>query len=125
MTVLIDMNLSPSWVPVLAERNINAIHWSQVGSNDAPDREIFLYAQQHDCIVFTHDLDFGDILAATGAASPSVIQVRTDDTSPEALIDHFMSATEEFHPYLEKGALITIVLEKYRVRILPVGPADS
>jgi len=32
--------------------------------------------------VFTHDLDFGDILAATGAEAPSVIQVRTEDTTP-------------------------------------------
>jgi predicted nuclease of predicted toxin-antitoxin system len=44
MKLLIDMNLSPDWVSVLKDKNIKAIHWSQVGANDAPDSEIFTYA---------------------------------------------------------------------------------
>jgi len=29
--VLVDMNLSPSWVPALENHGFSAIHWSSVG----------------------------------------------------------------------------------------------
>jgi predicted nuclease of predicted toxin-antitoxin system len=121
MKILIDMNLSPDWVSVLGDKNIDAVHWSQIGSPKAPDHQIFSYAQSNDYVVFTHDLDFGDILAATGAVSPSVIQLRAEDTSPQALIDLFLSAIQTFKPQLKRGALITVQPEKLRARILPIG----
>ncbi len=40
------------------------------------------WAKTNSHIVFTHDLDFGAILAATNAIAPSVIQVRTQDVMP-------------------------------------------
>jgi predicted nuclease of predicted toxin-antitoxin system len=36
-------------------------------------------------VVFTHDLDFGGVLALTHAAGPSVIQVRSEDPVPEVI----------------------------------------
>ena len=62
MKLLIDMNLSPEWVPVLKERGWDAIHWSSIGDPGAPDREIMTWAKANGHIVFTHDLDFGAIL---------------------------------------------------------------
>jgi predicted nuclease of predicted toxin-antitoxin system len=41
MKLLIDMNLSPDWVPVLSSVGIEAIHWSTVGDPRTPDRTIF------------------------------------------------------------------------------------
>lgn len=38
-------------------------------------------------VVFTHDLDFGDILAATNADDPSVIQVRTQNLHEESAVE--------------------------------------
>lgn len=35
MRILIDMNLSPDWVPVLIEGGFEAVHWSQVGEPNA------------------------------------------------------------------------------------------
>jgi hypothetical protein len=32
MKLLIDMNLSPRWVPFLAASQVEAIHWSSVGA---------------------------------------------------------------------------------------------
>lgn len=43
----------------------------------ATDEEIMRWARENGYVVFTHDLNFGVILAATRAQSPSVIQVRT------------------------------------------------
>ena len=42
----------------------------------AEDSEIMAWASVNDFVVFTHDLDFGAILALTRAEGPSVVQVR-------------------------------------------------
>jgi predicted nuclease of predicted toxin-antitoxin system len=67
MKILIDMNLSPDWVAAFAAEDIESIHWSTVGDPKAQDREIIQYARTNGYIVFTHDLDFGTILALTHA----------------------------------------------------------
>ena len=33
--LVIDMNLSPSWVDFLAENEIESIHWSSIGKSNA------------------------------------------------------------------------------------------
>ena len=85
MKILIDMNLSPEWVAVFKENGFEAVHWSQVGDQRASDRKIMQWARAKGHVVFTNDLDFGAILAATHAQGPSVIQVRTQDVTPEHL----------------------------------------
>ena len=87
MKILIDMNLSPDWVKVLERAGWEAVHWSTVGDMRAPDDVIMLWARENGYIVFTHDLDFGVLLALTRAESPSVIQVRTQDVFPDVLGD--------------------------------------
>lgn len=81
MKILLDMNLSPTWAPLL----IDAVHWMQLGPVNAPDNELFEWARSNDATVFTHDLDFGTLLALTGAESPSVFQIRTQDVTPAVL----------------------------------------
>jgi predicted nuclease of predicted toxin-antitoxin system len=120
MKILIDMNLSPNWTPVFDAAGIESIHWSNVGKHDAPDNEIMKYAEKRGYIIFTHDLDFGDILAATGAESPSVIQVRTQNPVPDMIGTHLLSAIQKFQSYLVEGALITVDLSRSRARILPL-----
>ena len=115
------MNLSPRWANVLLEHHIEAVNWSNVGRVDASDTEIMAYAKANNYTVFTHDLDFGAILAITNSNKPSVIQVRTGDISPAVnahlIIKALLSAATE----IEKGALITIDLNKTRLRILPLS----
>ena len=82
--ILIDMGLSPRWVPLFSERGWKSCHWSEVGDPRATDREIMEWARLHGYVVFTHDLDFGAILAVTSANGPSVIQVRSQKVSQEA-----------------------------------------
>jgi predicted nuclease of predicted toxin-antitoxin system len=76
-------------------------------------------------LLFTHDLDFGDILAATGVASPGVIQLRSEDTSPNALIGLFQEVIQQFRSKLERGALITTDPDKMRARILPIRDIED
>lgn len=121
LRLLIDMNLSPSWVGVLREAGFEAIHWSQLGAHNAPDSELFAWARVNEYIVFTHDLDFGAMLSATRAESPSVFQIRTDDVSPDALAPRTIELLLRFAPQLLSGALIVVDEIRERVRILPLG----
>ena len=120
MKLLIDMNLSPKWVSVLKGAGLEAAHWSHIGRPDAPDSEIMAYARSNGYVVFTHDLDFGAILAATKADCPSVIQIRTQDVTPEHLGPLVVSALHQFEKHLEDGAIVTIDQKKLRARILPL-----
>jgi predicted nuclease of predicted toxin-antitoxin system len=120
MKLLIDMNLSPKWVSVLKEAGWETVHWSEIGNPDAPDHEILSYAKSKKYVIFTHDLDFATILAATKADCPSVIQIRAQDVAPGSLGQLVISALHQFQKDLEDGALITIDQKKLRARILPL-----
>jgi predicted nuclease of predicted toxin-antitoxin system len=121
MKLLIDMNLSPMLCPMLAEAGYEARHWSSVGDPRAADPELLSWAKRESFVLVTHDLDFGAILAATGFASPSVVQIRRRDISPESLIKALTNALSAYHAELENGALVVVDEIKSRVRILPIG----
>jgi len=120
MKILIDMNLSPAWVSVLEEAGHTASHWSTIGSLNAPDREVLLWAKANGYFLFTHDLDFGAILAATEAEGPSVIQIRAQDISPDYAKNLILNILNKFAKNLIQGALISVDEEKSRVRLLPL-----
>lgn len=120
MKLLVDMNLSPRWVQWLDNAGIEAAHWSAIGAPDAPDAEILAYAATHGWVVFTHDLDFGAILAATAAGGPSVVQVRADDVSPEAIGGALVRALRQLEAELGDGALVTVDPRRTRLRVLPL-----
>ncbi len=73
MKLLVDMNLSPSWVDRLAHHGFEAVHWSTIGAATAPDDEILAWAHEHNVVVFTNDLDCSAILAAGAVDGPSVV----------------------------------------------------
>jgi predicted nuclease of predicted toxin-antitoxin system len=118
--ILIDMCLSPAWLDYFATQEIEALHWSDVGDPRASDRSIMDFARRNDMVVFTHDLDFGGILALTHAAGPSVIQVRSEDPVPEVIGVLVASAIVEHAAHLLGGALLTVEPDRMRVRILPI-----
>jgi predicted nuclease of predicted toxin-antitoxin system len=120
--ILIDMNLTPLWVEFLATHGVEAQHWSDLGSPRADDRTITDYARDHGFVIFTHDLDFGSILAVTHARGPSVIQARTADPVPAAIGPMVIAAIRDHASDLDRGALITLEPDRMRARILPIVP---
>lgn len=120
MKLLVDMNLSSTWVDVLRRNGWDALHWSEVGAANAPDQIILKWAREHGYVIITHDLDFGAILAATRASIPSVIQFRTQNIFPEFLEDLAIKALQQYQSLLEQGALIVVDTHKARARILPL-----
>jgi predicted nuclease of predicted toxin-antitoxin system len=119
--LVLDMNLSPEWVQFLRKHGTEAVHWSTVGDPRASDAEIMRWARDNGAVVFTHDLDFGTLLAHTNEGRPSVIQVRTQDVSPDHLGEVIVTVLEQHGAALESGALITVDEARSRVRILPIG----
>ena len=119
MKLLVDMNLSPRWVGLLVDAGIGAAHWSTLGASNAPDSEIMAYAKTNDFIVLTHDLDFGAILAATRGNKPSVVQIRAEDVSPQAIGRHIIAALRQMTTELDQGALLTVDTSRSRLRVLP------
>jgi len=120
MNLLVDMNLSPAWCPVLRRHGHACTHWSDVGDPGAADAVLMEWARRNGCVVVTHDLDFGAILAATQAEGPSVIQMRTRDVLPAAAEHLLATALARYEAELHAGALIVLDEDKARVRILPL-----
>lgn len=120
MKLLIDMNLSPLWTDFFAAKKVDAIHWSTIGAFNAPDREIMAWAADNNYVVFTHDMDFGTLLAVTQVKCPSVIQIRTQNVLPDAIGEMVVLVLRQFESDLEKGALVTVDEGRARVRILPI-----
>ena len=125
MKILVDMNLSPVWIEVFARHGIEAVHWSTIGDPRAVDSLLMNWARENDHIVFTHDLDFGSLLALTKTISPSVIQVRTQDVTPAHLERTVISSLRQHQTSLESGALIILDESRARVRILPLNRSVS
>jgi predicted nuclease of predicted toxin-antitoxin system len=122
MKLLVDMNLSPHWVAVLADAGIEAAHWSILGAHNAPDAVIMAYASANDYVVLTHDLDFSAILAATHGEKPSVVQIRAEDVSPDVIASQVIIALRQMTAELEDGALLTVDPSRTRLRVLPLLP---
>lgn len=120
MKLLVDMNLSPRWVGVLSTSGFEAAHWTSLGASNAPDVAIMSYAKSHDYVVLTHDLDFSAILATTHGSKPSVVQLRSDDVSPDAIGAQVVQALRQMERALEEGALLTIDPSRTRLRVLPL-----
>ncbi|WP_201219744.1 DUF5615 family PIN-like protein [Halochromatium roseum] len=38
LRLVIDVNLSPEWVPILSEAGFEAVHWTEIGDPSASDR---------------------------------------------------------------------------------------
>jgi predicted nuclease of predicted toxin-antitoxin system len=125
MKILIDMNLSPRWVAMLAERGIEAVHWANLGPVNAPDDQIMNYARNEGYTVLTHDLDFSTILAATQGRKPSVVQIRGAEARPESIIEHVAHALTQAAEELAQGALVTVEPHKTRLRILPLAVRNN
>ena len=125
MKLLVDMNLSPSWVERLARHGFEAVHWSTIGTATAPDLEILTWANEHKFVLITNDLDFSAILAASAGGSPSVVQIRTQDLLSDVAVSIVAKALEVHRKDIKRGALLSIDEGGTRVRMLPLKDARN
>jgi predicted nuclease of predicted toxin-antitoxin system len=118
--MVVDMNLSPEWLPYLRRSGWRVHHWKDLGEETAGDDEILGWARNHEAVVFTQDLDFVQLLHASGAAGPSVVLLRIADELDEHLRQHVASIIHRAEKELRRGALLTIKEKGARVRDLPL-----
>lgn len=120
MKVLVDMNLSPEWVAFLAAAGHEGIHWSSVGRPNEHDAVILRHAATTGHIMLTADLDFGELLAAGGTSGPSVVILRSSDTSPGGAGLAVLNVFRVHEEHLLAGALVSVDAARARIRLLPL-----
>lgn len=120
MKLLVDMNLSPSWADRLVRHGFEAVHWSTIGAATAPDVEILAWANEHEFVLITNDLDFSAILAGGAVRGPSVIQLRTQDLLSDLAVRIVAKALQAHREDIKRGALLSIDEGGMRVRMLPL-----
>lgn len=96
------------------------MHWTDAGPPNASDSVIMQFARENNCVILTHDLDFSEILAASGSEKPSVVLVRSEILIPERIGKQVILALRQLESEIEDGALIVIEPGRYRLRILPL-----
>ena len=126
MKFLADMGLARSTVAFLRARAHDAVHLRDQGLERLSDREIVEKAVAEGRVILTHDLDFGRIVAVSGATVPSVITFRLQDMRPAQVNRYLAKVLERFTAELEAGALVSVNERAIRVRPLPVkGRVDA
>lgn len=123
--IIVDMNLSPDWVVFFSTHGFASVHWRDLGPAHADDRLIFDHARQSSAIILTQDLDFGAILAQTGAMRPSVVLLRLADLDPAQVGGRVIEALRKCADELAVGAILTIDEHSPRLRLLPLRRDDS
>ncbi len=78
------------------------------------------WARANGHVVFTHDLDFGTMLALSHATGPSVLQVRGQNVLPEDIGPVVIAALRQHDAALAAGALVVVDVRKSRVRVFPL-----
>jgi predicted nuclease of predicted toxin-antitoxin system len=120
MKFLVDMGISPRVVSALRERGHEAVHLQEQGLGRMPDGEILAKARNEGRVLLTHDLDFGELLAASGGVIPSVIIFRLKDMRADNVNFHLFSILEKQSAVLEKGVVCSVTERKVRIRTLPL-----
>jgi predicted nuclease of predicted toxin-antitoxin system len=121
LKILIDMNMSPLWVPFLQQNGITAAHWSELGPADSPDPSIRAHAEAEGYSILTRDLDFGALLAIHHHRLPTVIQIRAQAADPDSIGLQLLVALNEMENEVTRGVLITIEPNRTRIRLLPIS----
>lgn len=120
MRFLADMGVSGSVATALRALGHDVAHAGEQGLGRAPDSVLLETARREQRVVLTFDLDFGDLLAASGAWLPSVIIFRLRDQRPAAVTPRLLRLLEERSKELEAGVLVVVEHDRYRLRRLPM-----
>ncbi|MFQ5687062.1 MAG: DUF5615 family PIN-like protein [Candidatus Scalindua sp.] len=120
MKFLADMGISPKTTDFLDKLGYNAIHLNDLGLNTLPDPDIMKKAKDEGYILLTHDLGFGELVAATKASLPSVIIFRLRNMHPDRVNHYLHKVISEYKKSLEHGAVISVTDGQIRVRQLPI-----
>jgi predicted nuclease of predicted toxin-antitoxin system len=114
------MGISPLTVGFLRYGGHDALHLHEVALDSLADALILKKARAEGRILLTNDLDFGDLLAASGDALPSLAIFRLRSMVPDNVNRHLelLLAHHEFE--LEQGVAVSVAEDHIRIRRLPI-----
>ena len=121
MKLLLDQGLPRGTIRHLAELGIAAEHVGDLGMARATDAEILESARERQAVVVTLDSDFHTLLATSRAVSPSVVRIRIEGLKGEPLASILGRVLGEAQTELEAGAVVSVTVDRIRVRRLPIG----
>jgi predicted nuclease of predicted toxin-antitoxin system len=120
MKFLADMGISPRTVSFLKELGYEAVHAHSLGIDTWTDQEILEKVQKEKYILLTHDLDFGELMAAGGQRLPSVIIFRLRNMQPKQVNRNLKAIITQQQEALQEGVLISVTDGQIRIRLLPI-----
>jgi predicted nuclease of predicted toxin-antitoxin system len=120
MRFLANMGISPMTVAFLRQAGHEAVHLHEEGLDTLPDSQILQKARTESRVLLTSDLDFGDLLAASGAALPTVVVFRLRSMVPDNVNRHIAMLLSQHSAELEAGAVVSVAEDHIRVRRLPI-----
>ena len=118
--ILADMGVSVSTVRSLREAGHDSVHLRDQGLLKMEDAHILDKARSEGRIVLTFDLDFGDLLAASGEKLPSVIVFRLRNQTPSSVQPSLFEVLSNCEADLNSGAIVVVEENRYRVRRLSI-----
>ena len=121
MKFLADMGISPRTVAKLRREAYDAVHLVEEGLERLEDRDILIKARDEERIILTVDLDFGYLLAISGAILPSVVLFRLGNESREVIEEYLNDVLSQCSNELESGAIVSVRDDGLRVRLLPIN----
>jgi predicted nuclease of predicted toxin-antitoxin system len=124
MRFLADMGISPTTVTFLKGLGFDALHLHEQGLGRLQDSGILDKAFQEGRVILTHDLDFGQLIAASGARLPSIVIFRLRNMRPERVNDYLHRLLSEHRDSLEQGAVVSVTEGQIRVRRLPIEGSE-
>jgi predicted nuclease of predicted toxin-antitoxin system len=121
MKFLLDMGISPKTADFLRNLGYDTIHLHDLESDRSTDPAVLQMARNEGRILLTHDLDFGELIAASGANTPSVIIFRLRNMNPRNVNRFLKGIITEHREALEKGAIVSVTEGQVRIRLLPLN----
>ena len=117
-----DMGISPQTVGLLRGLGHDAVHLHEQDLGRLSDSTVLDKARSEGRILLTHNLDFGELMAASGAALPSVVISRLRDMRPERVNVYLREVVTEYRNVLEQGVIVSVSEGQIRLRSLPIEP---
>jgi len=124
MRFLADMGISPKTAAFLRSLGHDAVHLHDQGLDGLEDPAILAKAREEGRILLTHDLDFGELIAVSGAMLPGVVVFRLRNMRPEAVSGYLQKIISRHAEAMEKGAIISVAEGQVRVRVLPLRTGE-
>lgn len=120
MKFLLDAHMPLTLAELLSQKGHSCRHIALIGQPGAKDAEIVIEATTHEEVILTHDLDFGTLLAFSGASKPSVLIFRVNPINATIFYQLIIDNWPILEFPLQEGAIIILEQENLRIRSLPI-----